>query len=64
MAHVEITNTGCIDAKEVARIRSADVAGRGLNIVYRLVRSMGGKVDVDARDDATTFRMSLPLVGP
>ncbi|GAB4269048.1 MAG: hypothetical protein Kow0092_23000 [Deferrisomatales bacterium] len=65
MAHVEITNTGCIAPEEVERIRSADVIGRGLNIVYRFVRSMGGKVDVEVDPEAqtTTFRVCLPLAG-
>ena len=63
MAHLEIANSGRIPAEEVERIISAEVAGRGLNIVYRFVRSMGGKVDVavDPVADETTFLVSLPL---
>jgi len=66
MAHLEITNTGRIPAEEVERIRNAEVVGRGLNIVYRFVRSMGGKVNVtvDSAVDETTFRLSLPLAPP
>jgi signal transduction histidine kinase len=65
MAHLEITNSGRIPAEEVERIRSAEVLGRGLNIVYRFVRSMGGMVDVAVNPVAeeTTFRVSLPLHG-
>jgi len=63
MATLEITNSGRIPQDEITRILSADVAGRGLNIVYRFVRSMGGVVDiqVDEASDTTTFRISLPL---
>ncbi|MDF1552656.1 MAG: GAF domain-containing protein [Deferrisomatales bacterium] len=63
MAHLEISNSGRIPGEEVERIVSAEVAGRGLNIVYRFVRSMGGKVDVavDSAADETTFLVSLPL---
>ncbi|MHB8764591.1 MAG: GAF domain-containing protein [Deferrisomatales bacterium] len=63
MAHAEIVNTGRIREEDVARIRAADVTGRGLNIVYRFVRSMGGRVDVEVDDGAqtTTFRVSVPL---
>ncbi len=63
MAYLEIANSGRIPAEEVERIISAEVAGRGLNIVYRFVRSMGGKVDVavDPVADETTFLVSLPL---
>ncbi len=65
-AHLEITNSGCIPPEDVAKIRSADVTGRGLNIVYRFVRSMGGAVDVnvDTTANATTFRVSFPLASP
>ncbi len=62
-AWVEITNPGCVDPDLVERMRSADVRGRGLNIVYRLVRSMEGTVDVnvDRYREVTTFTVSLPL---
>jgi signal transduction histidine kinase len=64
MAHLEITNTGRIPQDEIARLLSADVAGRGLNIVYRFVHSMGGHVEVSTDDpgNTTTFRISLPLI--
>ncbi|MBI5442650.1 MAG: GAF domain-containing protein [Deltaproteobacteria bacterium] len=61
-AHLEITNSGRIPPEEVARIRSAEVLGRGLNIIYRFVSAMGGHVDVDVHADTTTFRIVLPLV--
>jgi GAF domain-containing protein len=61
-AHLEISNSGRISPEEVARIRAADVSGRGLNIIYRFVTAMGGEVDVDVQADSTTFRVSLPLV--
>ncbi len=63
---VEITNPGCLDPERVEQLRAADVKGRGLNIVYRLVRSMGGDVivDVDPEQERTTFRVGLPSVAP
>lgn len=66
MARLEITNSGRIPQEEITRLLSADVAGRGLNIVYRFVHSMGGQVDVqtDESRDTTAFRISLPLVEP
>jgi signal transduction histidine kinase len=63
-AHLEITNSGRIAPEEVARIRSAEVLGRGLNIIYRFVSAMGGNVDVEVHSDTTTFRIVLPLVPP
>ena len=62
-ALVEITNSGRITPEEEAKIRAAEVAGRGLNIVYRFVRSMGGKVDVqvDETKNTTTFRILMTL---
>lgn len=65
VALVEIVNTGRIPDEDVQRIRAADVTGRGLNIVYRFVRSMGGTVDVqvDEAGQTTTFRVSVPLEG-
>jgi signal transduction histidine kinase len=60
-ACVEISNSGRVAAEDVARLSSADFKGRGLNIIYRLVRSMGGRVDVDVLADHTTFRVTLPL---
>jgi signal transduction histidine kinase len=64
MAWAEITNSGQIPEAEISRILSADVSGRGLNIVYRFARSLGGLVEVrvDAEKDTTTFRISLPLL--
>lgn len=64
MAHLEIENSGLIPQDEITRLLSADVAGRGLNIVYRFVHSMGGQVEVrtDEQDNTTTFLISLPLI--
>ncbi len=60
---LEISNTGCITPDVIKKIRASQMTGRGLNIVYRLVRSMGGevKVGVDAGCETTTFRVALPL---
>ncbi len=61
-ACVEISNPGRLDPEQLEALREADVKGRGLGIVYRLVRSMGGTVDVelDPNREVTTFRVTLP----
>lgn len=57
---IEITNTGCIDPDSVAKLSTADTKGRGLNIIYRFVRTMGGRVDVIVDESSTTFKVNLP----
>lgn len=58
-AWLEITNTGRVDDESVARLSSADFKGRGLNIINRFVRTMGGRVDVTVGENSTTFRVTL-----
>jgi signal transduction histidine kinase len=61
-ANLEISNSGRLSDADLARIRAADVTGRGLGIIYRFVSAMGGEVDVTVHEDSTTFRVSLPLL--
>ncbi len=61
MACVEICNTGRISDENIEQIRSGDVKGRGLNIIYRFIQGMGGRLDVSTDRDSTTFRMMIPI---
>lgn len=61
MACVEIRNTGRIPEENIEQIRTGDVKGRGLNIIYRFMQSMQGKLEVFTDSDSTTFRLLLPL---
>ncbi len=59
--NVEIINTGFIDEQQIRRIRSGEVAGRGLNIVFRFVESLAGNLDISNDGSQTTFTVSLPI---
>jgi len=61
-AMVEITNTGQISEEDKDRIRLGEGRGRGLHITSRLVKRMGGKIEVDSGEGQTTFRVMFPLV--
>jgi len=61
MACVEVSNTGRISADKIEEIRKGDVKGRGLNIIYRFIQGLGGKLEVSTDHDSTTFRMMIPL---
>jgi GAF domain-containing protein len=61
MACIEICNTGRISEDNIEQIRKGDVKGRGLNIIYRFIQSLGGRLEVFTDRDSTTFRMMIPL---
>jgi len=61
MSCVEISNTGRISGDKIEEIRKGDVKGRGLNIIYRFIQSLGGRLEVSTDRDSTTFRMMIPL---
>jgi signal transduction histidine kinase len=60
-AVAEISNTGEISEEEKERCLLGESRGRGLHITTRLVKHMGGKIDMESRDGRTTFRVELPL---
>ena len=60
-AVAEITNTGEISEEEKERCLSGESRGRGLHITTRLVKHMGGKIEIESQDGRTTFRVELPL---
>jgi len=61
-AIAEITNTGKIREEDRDRLLMGDGKGRGLHITTRLVKQMGGKMEVESEEYQTTFRVMLPLV--
>jgi signal transduction histidine kinase len=61
-AIAEITNTGKIREEDKDRLLMGDGKGRGLHITTRLVKQMGGKMEVESEEYQTTFRVMLPLV--
>jgi signal transduction histidine kinase len=60
-AVAEITNTGEISEEEKERCLLGESRGRGLHITTRLVKHMGGKIEIESQDGRTTFRVELPL---
>jgi sensor histidine kinase regulating citrate/malate metabolism len=57
----EIVNTGRISEEDQERLLHGDGRGRGLHITIRLIKRMGGKLDVEAREGQTIFRVLLPM---
>jgi signal transduction histidine kinase len=63
-AVVEIANTGEIPSDEIARLLGGETRGRGLDITKRLVQLMGGRLEIESRNNRTTSRIILPLKVP
>ncbi len=63
-AVVEITNTGEIPGEEIDRLLGGEGMGRGLHITNRLVQLIGGRLEIESRDNRTTSRIILPLGMP
>jgi signal transduction histidine kinase len=61
MGAFEVRNSGKISEEKIAQIRQGEVKGRGLNIIYRFIQSVHGKLDVFTDNDSTTFRVMIPL---
>jgi len=61
MACIEIRNTGRISEGTVEQIRKGEVKGRGLNIIYRFIEDMQGRLEVLTDADTTTFQIMVPL---
>jgi signal transduction histidine kinase len=58
----EIANTGQISEEDKDRYFLGDGRGRGIHITTRLVKRMGGKIEVESGQGRTTFRVMFPLV--
>lgn len=63
-AVAEISNTGQISEEEKKRFLWGDTKGRGLHTATRLVKHMGGKIEVESQGGQSIFRVLLPLVNP
>ncbi len=61
-AVAEISNTGQIPKEEAERYLLGEGRGRGLHITTRLVKHMGGRIEVEAEEGRTTFRVMFPLM--
>jgi signal transduction histidine kinase len=61
-AVAEITNTGEIQGEDKDRYLLGDGRGRGLHITTRLIKRMGGKMELESGANQTTFRVMFPLV--
>jgi signal transduction histidine kinase len=61
MAAFEVRNSGRISEEKIEQIRQGEVKGRGLNIIYRFIQSVHGKLNVFTDNDSTTFRIMVPL---
>ena len=61
MAAFEVRNSGKISEEKIEQIRQGEVKGRGLNIIYRFIQSVHGKLNVFTDNDSTTFRVMIPL---
>ena len=57
----EITNTGQISKEERERCLLGEGRGRGLHITTRLIKHMGGRMEIEAKEGQTTFCVTLPL---
>ena len=63
-AVAEIVNTGEISEEEKERCLLGEGRGRGLHITTRLIKHLGGKLEVESQKGCTTFRVELPLMPP
>jgi signal transduction histidine kinase len=61
-AVAEISNTGQISEEDKERYLLGEGKGRGLHITTRLVKRMGGKMEMESGEGQTTFRVMFPRV--
>jgi GAF domain-containing protein len=57
----EITNSGQISEEERERCFLGEGRGRGLHITTRLIKHMGGRMEIEVKEGQTTFCIILPL---
>jgi signal transduction histidine kinase len=61
-AVAEITNSGEIPEGEIDRYLLGESRGRGMHITTRLIKRMGGKMELESSGGQTTSRVMFPLV--
>ncbi len=57
----EIVNTGRISEEDRKRLLLDEYPGRGLHISLRLVKYMGGRLELETREEKTVVRVFLPI---
>jgi len=62
-AVAEIANTGEIPAQDRDRYLQGEGKGRGLHITTRLVKRLGGQIELEGQNGMTVFRVLFPLDG-
>jgi signal transduction histidine kinase len=62
-ACVEITNTGRISEEDRRRLLEGGGRGRGIYITRRIIRLLGGRLEIRTGKDTTTLLVRLPLAG-
>jgi len=61
-AVAEITNSGEIPEGDIDRYLLGESRGRGMHITTRLIKRMGGKMELESTGGQTTSRVMFPLV--
>jgi signal transduction histidine kinase len=61
-AMAEISNTGVVSDFRREQILGGETTGRGLHIINRLVRAMGGRLTLEVGNNQTTFTVFLPRI--
>ena len=61
-AVAEITNSGQIPEGDIDRYLLGESRGRGMHITTRLIKRMGGKMELESSGGQTTSRVMFPLV--
>ena len=61
-AVAEITNSSQISEEEKDKCLIGESKGRGLHIATRLIKHMGGRLEVESAEGQTTFHVLLPLI--
>ena len=60
-AVAEISNSGEIPSQDRDRYLQGEGKGRGLHITTRLVKRLGGQIELEGQDGMTTFRILFPV---
>jgi nitrogen-specific signal transduction histidine kinase len=58
----EITNSSQISEEGKDKGLINESRGRGLHITTRLIKHMGGRLEVESKEGQTTFHVLLPLI--
>jgi signal transduction histidine kinase len=60
-ACVEVSNTGAITDAERLRLLEGEVQGRGFYITHRIIRLLGGDIDIRPGEKTTTVLLRVPI---